>query len=644
MKKMHWGALLALLLLASCGGGDDTSADPPLIGRVAMAKADISDCQSGKAGYALVDGQCLPTATSLQPPSTGEQPLRSAPVLTTDALFNWAEQHFPQYFVAGTGQAGVWSPYTYRHYQSTQTYLAVATSAAPGLILGGVYVLGPWTGNQIFYVGQLANFTCAVYPSACEVSGDTSTDASLAVGSSVTGTIDSAGDADWYAITLNAGWTYTFDLQGEASGQGALSDPVLRVLDSTGAALASNDDSSDSSLDSHIVFSAPYTGRYYLSAQGYTPTTGTPALGSYRLAAALTSTGGGGGGSNYITWTGSANDTVILDAANNQFAVDASTGAVVALATTTTLTGLTVDSSANLLLNSSIIGGVYSAQSTSGSSIVVFNCSDGSGMTISVTTIYTYSCDGGGGGGDGGGGGSGNGGSFSVNETSEITATLTGSRPNYVSSSGLTLAANTQVWAFTWAEYSASFYAVDAANANLLMNGSRFNGYSLGSAGQTGLLYATLPPGTWYVAVSPNQNIDASYSNRIYAELSVPTLSGASEVSNVPFGTGVLQPGGWITQPFTITSGNGRAFIETEGDGGTFAVMTEAQANNFASAYRNGFFGGTYSYVSACGASSGSPATEIECELQLPPGSYSIVYINTTSSSSGGAANIGFFQ
>lgn len=641
MKTMHWGALLALLLLASCGGGDDASADPPLIGRVAMTKADISDCQSGKAGYALVDGQCLPTATSLQPPSTGAQPLRSAPVLTTDALFNWAEQHYPQYFGAGTGQGGVWSPYTYRYYRTTDTYLAVTTQ-------GGVYVLGPWTGGQILYVGQMADFTCAVYPSACDVPGDTSTGASLAVGSSVTGTIDSAGDADWYAITLNAGWTYTFDLQGTASGQGTLSDPVLRVLDSAGAERASNDDSSGSSFDSHIVFPAPYTGRYYLSAQGYTPATGTPALGSYRLAAALTSTGGGGGGggggSNYITWTGSANGTVILDAANNQFAVDASTGAVVALATTTTLTGLIVDSSANLLLNNSIIGGVYSAQSTTGSTIVVFNCSDGSGMTISVGATYTSTCGSGGGGGGGGGGGSGNTGSFSTNETSEITATLTGSRPNYVSSSGLTLAATTPVWAFTWAEYSASFWAVDTTNANRLMSGSTFSGYPLGSAGQTGLLYATLPPGTWYVAVIPNQTIDASYSNRIYAELSVPTLSGANEVSNVPFRTGVVQPGGWITQPFTITSGSGRAFIETEGDGGTFAVMTAAQANSFVSAYSNGFFGGTYSYTYACGASSGSPATEIECELQLPPGSYSIVYFNTTSSPSGGAANIGFFQ
>lgn len=121
---------------------------------------------------------------------------------------------------------------------------------------------------------------------------------------------------------------------------------------------------------------------------------------SYTCASA---SGSGGGSTNYVSWSGNANGTTIVDAANNLFAVDASTREVVALASNTILTGLTVNSLADVLYNGGVIGSVASVASTSGSQIAEFFCSNGNPMTISVSTTWTTSCGGNGTGSTGGG-------------------------------------------------------------------------------------------------------------------------------------------------------------------------------------------------------------------------------------------------
>jgi hypothetical protein len=39
----------------------------------------------------------------------------------------------------------------------------------------------------------------------------------------------------------------------------------------------------------------------------------------------------------------------------------------------------------------------------------------------------------------------------------------------------------------------------------------------------------------------------------------------------------MVNPRGWVSKGFTIESGDYRAYLETEGMGGTFAVMMAAQ-------------------------------------------------------------------
>ncbi len=102
----------------------------------------------------------------------------------------------------------------------------------------------------------------------------------VAVGGSASGALQTAGDRDWFAVQFQAGGTYTINLVGRAGGGGTLADPFLRLHDSGGTLLASNDDiAPGSNSDSRLVFTAPSSGTYYVDAgsfvDGYT--------GSYRV-------------------------------------------------------------------------------------------------------------------------------------------------------------------------------------------------------------------------------------------------------------------------------------------------------------------------------------------------------------------------
>lgn len=107
-----------------------------------------------------------------------------------------------------------------------------------------------------------------------DIADDTTTQATLSVGSNVDGEINFVTDRDWYAIELEAGTRYQFDLKGSASNKGTLEDPLLMLYNAAGVALGRNDDASDTS-DSQLVFTADTAGTYYLSAAAYGTGEGT---------------------------------------------------------------------------------------------------------------------------------------------------------------------------------------------------------------------------------------------------------------------------------------------------------------------------------------------------------------------------------
>jgi hypothetical protein len=245
--------MTAIFVLASCGGGD--------------------------AGVA--QGGAAPATATAASPVTAQRaaagPLRASAPLTPAGLFDWAAQHYPQFF-SGTVYEGTSDPYTYRHYADTNSFVAVSTD-------GDVYALIPNINNgQPMDVGPFAWFRCQITPDACP---------GLEPGGSLTGTIASVGDENWHPIQLVAGQPYTFDLEGADTGQGALADPFLRLLDSAGREVTSNDDGGSDAfpnapLNSRIVCAPSGSGLYFLAASNW----GGRQTGTYRLTASTTASPG----------------------------------------------------------------------------------------------------------------------------------------------------------------------------------------------------------------------------------------------------------------------------------------------------------------------------------------------------------------
>ena len=99
---------------------------------------------------------------------------------------------------------------------------------------------------------------------------------SISLGASKQGEIETLGDRDWFAVELQTGKSYSFELIGITLG-----DPLLFLRNSDGTELLSDDDSGDG-LNSRILFSSATTGTYYLDAGSYADRTD----GSYEIKAA----------------------------------------------------------------------------------------------------------------------------------------------------------------------------------------------------------------------------------------------------------------------------------------------------------------------------------------------------------------------
>lgn len=109
-----------------------------------------------------------------------------------------------------------------------------------------------------------------------DYAGTSSTTGRLSVGGTSSGRIETAGDRDWFAVTLTAGTAYTFRENASASSL----DSYLRLVNSSGTVLASNDDGGGS-MNSLISYTPTTSGTYYLAAGGY----GDGSTGAYTVSA-----------------------------------------------------------------------------------------------------------------------------------------------------------------------------------------------------------------------------------------------------------------------------------------------------------------------------------------------------------------------
>jgi serralysin len=108
-----------------------------------------------------------------------------------------------------------------------------------------------------------------------EISGATS----VAVGSTTSGYINSGGEQDVFAVTLEAGQAYQIDSLGLGANEGTLSDGDLHLYDSAGNYIT-YDDYNGAGNDASIVFTATTTGTYYIMVDSYN----SFSSGTYKLA------------------------------------------------------------------------------------------------------------------------------------------------------------------------------------------------------------------------------------------------------------------------------------------------------------------------------------------------------------------------
>jgi hypothetical protein len=166
--------------------------------------------------------------------------------------------------------------------------VTVAVTSVERLVFGDgttVSVVSPASTTALSFGGITAltatrSDTISTLTAHEDVAAGTSSTASVTVGSSYSGTIDSDGDRDWVAVSLTGGTAYQVDLAGSPTNAGTLSDPYLRgIYDSGGNFISGtdNDDGSDN-LNSQVTFTPSSTGTYYISAGAYSSNTGTYSL------------------------------------------------------------------------------------------------------------------------------------------------------------------------------------------------------------------------------------------------------------------------------------------------------------------------------------------------------------------------------
>ena len=110
------------------------------------------------------------------------------------------------------------------------------------------------------------------------IAANTTTTGQLTVGGQASSAIDFAGDHDWYAITLTAGTSYLFNLNG--TGLGGPADMYLSLYNSGSSLIAFNDDFGNST-NSQIRYTATVSGTYYLDAAVF----GDQSAGAYTISA-----------------------------------------------------------------------------------------------------------------------------------------------------------------------------------------------------------------------------------------------------------------------------------------------------------------------------------------------------------------------
>ena len=229
-----------------------------------------------------------------------------------------------------TGDGTLYDPYLYGVHDANGDLLAGTTDNNRG---EGLNSRVTFTAEEagVYYVAARADgrgkgtYTLSVTEIVDDFGTGTGTSGAVEVGGSATGEIETRGDRDWFAVTLEAGGTYRIDLKGSSTGAGTLDDPYLRgVYDAAGVLLAGTaNNNGGEGYNSRVYLRAEYAGAYYVAAGA-----NGGRLGTYTLSVTEVPDdfGTGTGTSGAVEVDGSATGEIEFKGDRDWFAVELDAG------------------------------------------------------------------------------------------------------------------------------------------------------------------------------------------------------------------------------------------------------------------------------------------------------------------------------
>ena len=135
----------------------------------------------------------------------------------------------------------------------------------------------PVTGDYVISVGAYQDAGTGSYTVSVteifEQHADTDTPGAVQVGGSVRGALDSSADEDWFAVSLEAGVEYRFEVRGNTRSDygGSLYNPNLAVYDAAGEVLytaVAGEGSGKLGYNADLEFKAYASGVYFIGIDG----------------------------------------------------------------------------------------------------------------------------------------------------------------------------------------------------------------------------------------------------------------------------------------------------------------------------------------------------------------------------------------
>ena len=251
VRGFEWPGTYTLSVSDVTDGGDDFAADIGTDGRVAVGGSVTGEIETefDVDWFAVRAERGWTYRFEVKGQATGDGTLAEPAILqvyeSPGANGNWSDHYVSQSLRELIPQE--------RNPHAESTYFVAVKAGNAGQ--------DTWLGTY--------TLEAAVIGPTDDYPANTGTDGMVAVGGSVTGEIQVRNEDDWFAVTLEAGKTYRFDLEGSPTGDGTLRSPYLRgIFDSEGNLIeGTTDHGGYRGYNSHIVgFIPDETTTYYVAA------------------------------------------------------------------------------------------------------------------------------------------------------------------------------------------------------------------------------------------------------------------------------------------------------------------------------------------------------------------------------------------